>query len=152
VVRGKAALPHPELASTRARVADRQDNAAPTGCPGDRTRETHFACDPRTAAALRLGYHRVIGTLGAGGMGDVYRARDTTLGRDVALKRLPEGTAASSEKLSRFGREARLLASLNHPNVATLHGLENADGQELLVMELVHLARLVRPRRRPELA
>ena len=70
-------------------------------------------------------------------MGEVYRARDTKLGRDVALKVLPEEFSRDKERLERFEREARLLAQLNHPNIATLHGLEESDGQPFLVMELV---------------
>ena len=70
-------------------------------------------------------------------MGEVYRARDTKLGRDVAIKVLPEEFSQDKERLDRFQREARLLAQLNHPNIATLHGLEEHDGQQFLVMELV---------------
>lgn len=75
--------------------------------------------------------------LGVGGMGEVYRARDTKLGRDVALKLLPESLARDAEKLARLEREAQLYASLNHPNIATLHGLEESEGLRYLVMELV---------------
>ena len=89
------------------------------------------------ATGTRLGNYEVIDLLGAGGMGEVYRARDTKLGRDVALKVLPSHLATNKERLDRFEREARLLASLNHPNVATLHGLEEHDGTKFLVMELV---------------
>jgi serine/threonine-protein kinase len=70
-------------------------------------------------------------------MGEVYKARDTKLGREVAIKVLPEAFAENKERLARFEREARLLASLNHPNIATLHGLEESDGIHFLVMELV---------------
>ncbi len=70
-------------------------------------------------------------------MGEVYRARDTKLGRDVALKILPSELAADSERLARFRREAHLLASLNHQNVASIYGLEEADGKPFLVLELV---------------
>jgi serine/threonine protein kinase len=75
--------------------------------------------------------------LGAGGMGEVYRARDTRLGREVALKILPDVFAGDAERLARFEREAKLLASLNHPNIAIVHGLEHTDGHRALVMELV---------------
>jgi serine/threonine protein kinase len=71
------------------------------------------------------------------GMGVVYRAHDTKLGRDVAIKVLPETLSHDRERLSRFEREARLLASLNHPHVATLYGFEEASGRRFLVMELV---------------
>ena len=70
-------------------------------------------------------------------MGEVYRARDTKLGREVAIKVLPEAFSGDEERLARFQREAHLLASLNHPNIATLHGLEESNGVEFLVMELV---------------
>jgi len=84
-----------------------------------------------------LGHYEIVGKLGEGGMGAVYRARDTTLGRDVALKLLPEFVAGDGEKIARLEREARLLASLSHPNIATLHGLEESNGLKYLVMELV---------------
>ncbi len=84
-----------------------------------------------------LGHYEIVEKLGEGGMGAVYRARDTTLGRDVALKLLPEFGSGDSEKVARLEREARLLASLSHPNIATLHGLEESNGLKYLVMELV---------------
>ena len=86
---------------------------------------------------VRLGPYQVVSPLGAGGMGEVYRATDTRLGRDVALKLLPPEFASDPDRLARFEREAKLLASLHHPNVATLFGLEETDGQSVLVMELV---------------
>ena len=85
----------------------------------------------------RLLQYEVLALIGTGGMGEVYRARDTKLGREVAIKILPENFASDPERLSRFEREARLLASLNHPNIATLHGLEQDEGIHFLVMELV---------------
>src|SRR6185295_8396787 len=85
----------------------------------------------------RLGPYEIVAPLGAGGMGEVYRARDTRLGRDVAIKILPESFAHDPERLARFEREAKMLASLNHPNIGGLHGLEDADGVMALVMELV---------------
>jgi eukaryotic-like serine/threonine-protein kinase len=85
----------------------------------------------------RLGPYEIIGTLGAGGMGEVYRARDTRLKRDVAIKILPESFATDPERLARFQREAEVLASLNHPNIAAIHGLEESNGTGALVMELV---------------
>jgi len=84
-----------------------------------------------------LGHYEVLSLLGAGGMGQVYRARDTRLQRDVAIKVLPIDVARDAERLARFEREARLLASLNHPNIATLHGLEQSGEVRFLVMELV---------------
>jgi Tol biopolymer transport system component len=85
----------------------------------------------------RIGAYEVIGPLGAGGMGEVYRARDTRLGRDVAIKVLPDAFARDAERLARFDREARVLASLNHPNIAAIYGREQTDGLEALVLELV---------------
>ncbi|HET7224633.1 MAG TPA: protein kinase [Candidatus Eisenbacteria bacterium] len=84
-----------------------------------------------------LGPYEILAPLGAGGMGEVYRARDTRLGREVAIKGLPAAFAQHPERLARFEREARLLASLNHPGIAILYGLEDADGAPFLVMELV---------------
>jgi eukaryotic-like serine/threonine-protein kinase len=84
-----------------------------------------------------LSHFEIREKLGAGGMRVVYRVRDTKLGRDVAIKVLPEDLPHDAERLSRFEREARLLASLNHPHVATLYGLEEASGTRFLVMELV---------------
>jgi serine/threonine protein kinase len=86
---------------------------------------------------VRLGVYEVLGLIGAGGMGEVYRARDTRLGRDVALKILPELFASDVDRLARFQREAQVLASLNHPNIAAIYGLEEADGIRALVLELV---------------
>jgi len=88
-------------------------------------------------AGTRLGIYEIVGPLGAGGMGEVYRARDTTLKREVALKVLPAAFSRDPERMARFQREAELLASLNHPNIAILHGLVDSDGQRALVMELV---------------
>jgi dienelactone hydrolase len=84
-----------------------------------------------------LGPYEILGALGAGGMGEVYRARDTSLDREVAIKVLPPAFAVDPERLSRFEREAKLLASLNHPNVAAVYGLHEADGIRFLAMELV---------------
>jgi serine/threonine-protein kinase len=83
-----------------------------------------------------VAHYKVTSKLGAGGMGEVFRAEDTKLGRDVALKVLPASFASDAERLSRFDREARLLASLSHPSIAAIHGLEDVDGQRFLVMEL----------------
>jgi serine/threonine protein kinase len=89
------------------------------------------------AAGTRFGPYEVTGPIGAGGMGEVYRARDTKLGREVALKVLPELFAKDPERLARFEREAQLLASLNHPNIAHIHGVEESVGTSALVLELV---------------
>src|SRR5215831_19623350 len=88
-------------------------------------------------SGTRLGPYEILSPLGAGGMGEVYRARDTKLGRDVALKVLPEAFAQNAERVARFRREAQVLASLNHPNIATIYGLEESNGSCALVMELV---------------
>jgi serine/threonine-protein kinase len=85
----------------------------------------------------RLGPYEILSALGAGGMGEVYRARDTKLDRAVAIKILPEAFAADTERIARFQREAKTLASLNHPNIAHIHGLEESNGVRALVMELV---------------
>jgi serine/threonine-protein kinase len=85
----------------------------------------------------RIGAYEVVGTLGAGGMGEVYRGRDTRLKREVALKILPESFATDRDRLARFQREAEVLASLNHPNVAAIYGFEESHGTPALVMELV---------------
>src|SRR6476619_7244352 len=89
------------------------------------------------SAGTRLGPYEILSPLGAGGMGEVYRARDTNLNRDVAIKVLPALFASDAERLARFTREAQTLAALNHPNIAHIHGLEEADGVRALVMELV---------------
>jgi len=88
-------------------------------------------------AGTKLGTYEVVSAIGAGGMGEVYQAHDTKLGRDVAIKVLPEAFAHDPEKLSRFQREAKMLAALNHPNIATIYGLEQSGGTSYLVMELV---------------
>jgi serine/threonine protein kinase len=85
----------------------------------------------------RLGPYDILSPLGAGGMGEVYRARDTKLNRDVALKVLPDSFANDPDRLARFQREAQVLASLNHPNIAHIHGLEESGAVRALVMELV---------------
>ena len=85
----------------------------------------------------RLGPYEILSAIGAGGMGEVYRARDTRLNRDVALKVIPEVFAADSDRMARFEREAKLLASLNHPHIAAIYGLEESSSTNALVMELV---------------
>ncbi len=92
-------------------------------------------------SGTRLGPYEILAPIGAGGMGEVYRARDTKLGRDVAIKVLPEEFSQDKERLDRFEREAQLLAALNHPNIATLHGLEKSVDTRFLVMEFVTQSR-----------
>src|SRR5688572_18562295 len=86
---------------------------------------------------LRLGVFEITGTLGAGGMGEVYRARDTRLGRDVAVKLLPSVFADDPDRRARLERESRLLAALNHPHIAAIHSVEEIDGRLALILELV---------------
>src|ERR1044071_3876360 len=85
----------------------------------------------------RLGAYEIIAVLSAGGMGEVYRARDPRLNREVALKLLPELVAADPDRLARFKREAQVLAALNHPNIAAIHGFEDSGATHALVLELV---------------
>ena len=109
-----------------------------------------FLSDPAFAAAAgivnpdgtmltgrRIGVYQIHTLLGAGGMGEVYRARDTKLGRDVAFKILPRAFTADPDRLARFEREARVLASLNHPHIGAIYGVEDTDGVHALVLELV---------------
>src|SRR5512136_765692 len=84
-----------------------------------------------------LSHYRITEKLGQGGMGEVYRAEDTNLNRQVAIKVLPDGFVHDPERLARFEREAKLLASLNHPNIASIYGLEEHEGKRFLVLELV---------------
>ncbi len=90
-----------------------------------------------TLVGSQLGQFAIVGPIGSGAMGDVYRARDTRLGRDVALKILPAAFAQDQDRRVRFEREARLLAALHHPHIATIFGVEDAGGSAALVMELV---------------
>ena len=89
------------------------------------------------SAGTRLGVFEILAPLGKGGMGEVYRAKDTKLDREVAIKVLPEAVAADADRLARFRREAQLLAALSHPNIAAIHGLDEADNRPFLVLELV---------------
>ena len=85
----------------------------------------------------RIGIYEVTAKIGEGGMGEVYQARDTTLDRDVALKVLPEAFTADPDRLARFQREAKVLASLNHPNIGAIYGLESSGDIQALVLELI---------------
>jgi serine/threonine protein kinase len=89
------------------------------------------------APGIALGSFEITALLGRGGMGEVWKARDTRLGRDVAIKVLPEEFARNADRLARFQREAKVLASLNHPNIAAIYGLEEASGIRFLILELV---------------
>jgi serine/threonine protein kinase len=88
-------------------------------------------------AGTKLGPYEIQSPLGAGGMGEVYRATDTKLGRDIALKVLPADMAHDPERLARFRREAKALAQLDHPNIVTIHSVEECDGVHFLTMQLV---------------
>ncbi len=88
-------------------------------------------------SGTRLGSYEIISLLGAGGMGEVYRARDSKLDREVAIKVLPDAFTHDAERLARLQREAKLLASLNHPNIGSIYGLEEFNGKRFLVLELV---------------
>src|SRR5678810_753382 len=85
----------------------------------------------------RLGTYEIVGTLGAGGMGEVYRAKDLRLGREVAVKVLPAEVSSNQDRLARFEREARTVAGLNHPNIVTLYSVEDEMGVRFITMELV---------------
>ena len=87
-----------------------------------------------------LAHYQITSQLGKGGMGEVYQANDTKLGRDVAIKVLPEEFARDADRVARFQREAKLLASLNHPNIAVIHGLEESNGTHFLVLELARIS------------
>ena len=89
------------------------------------------------SAGTRLGSYEIVSAIGAGGMGEVYRARDAKLNRDVALKVLPAAFMVDPDRLARFRREAQVLASLNHPNIGAIYGLEESTGEQALVLELV---------------
>ena len=120
-------------------------------CCRTRRQAAGFLSDPAFAAAAgivthpdgtmltgrRIGVYQIQTLLGAGGMGEVYRARDTKLGRDVAFKILPRAFTADPDRLARFEREARVLASLNHPHIGAIYGVEDSDGVHALVLELV---------------
>ena len=89
------------------------------------------------SSGYRFGQYEVVALIGKGGMGEVYHVRDTRLGRSVAIKILSHEVTSDPDRVKRFEREARTLAALNHPHIATIHGVEDADGISGLVMELV---------------
>src|SRR5262245_8731590 len=89
------------------------------------------------ASGTRLGTYEILSLLGSGGMGEVYKARDSKLDRDVAIKVLPELFVSDPERVARFQREAKTLAALNHPHIGGIYGLEDANGMRALVLELV---------------
>ncbi len=89
------------------------------------------------SAGTKLGPYEVLTPMGAGSVGEIYRARETKLGREVMIKALPEAFAQNKERLGRFERKARILATLNHPNIAAIYSLEDFESQSFLVLELV---------------
>src|SRR5215468_8070028 len=89
------------------------------------------------ASGTKLGPYEIVGPLGAGGMSEVYRARDSRLGRDVAVKILPKEMSSDPQRKQRFEREAKTISQLNHPNICTLHDIGSQDGIDYLVMECV---------------
>ena len=92
---------------------------------------------PRSHVGSRIAHYEVIALLGAGGMGEVYRARDSNLGRDVAIKILPSIFLDDPDRRARFEREARVLASINHPHIGSIYGIESAPGIRAIVLELI---------------
>ncbi len=106
-----------------------------TASPG--VRSSSICPDSSLQPGDRLGHYEILAAIGKGGMGEVWKARDATLQREVAIKALPEGFAEDSDRLARLGREATLLAALNHPNIAAIYGLEEHQGTRFLVLELV---------------
>ena len=122
------------------RPADRATYRCSAGAravPGREADEVNYTHPMSLQPSTRLGPYEIISALGAGGMGEVYRARDTKLGREVAIKVLPDAFAHDAERMARFEREAQVLASLNHPNIAAIYGLEESSDVRALVMELV---------------
>ena len=103
-------------------------------------------------AGTRFGPYEIVALIGEGGMGEVYRAHDPRLGRDVAIKTLPAAAAADAERRARFEREARAIAALNHPNIVTIHAVEEAEGVPFFTMEYVEgrtLTQMIPPRGLP---
>jgi eukaryotic-like serine/threonine-protein kinase len=103
----------------------------------ERVETRNYVSDSAIAVGSHISHYQITGQLGVGGMGEVYRARDPKLNREVAIKVLPQGFAQDAERIARFQREAQVLASLNHPNIAAIYGVEESDGIRALVMELV---------------
>jgi len=143
-------LPKNERAAFLKTCADEDIRREVQALLADETRLRDFLEDPALEVANRLstkerpsligaqlGSYHIVSELGAGGMGEVFRAKDQRLGRDVAIKLLPEEFARDANRVARFHREAKLLASLNHPNIAAIHGLEKSSGIHFLVLELV---------------
>lgn len=107
------------------------------GCTSRFPRTIAGITTPTIETGTRLGAYEILATIGAGGMGEVYRARDTRLGREVAIKILPSQVASDERRMARFEREARLASSLNHPHVITIHDIGRQGDIAYIVMELV---------------
>src|SRR5438128_3753497 len=124
---------------TYANAADKFLDAPAIDMAGHRISDAGAGAGARAAPHVgqRLGPYEIGSLLGAGGMGDVYRARDSRLGRDVAIKILPRAFTADADRRARFEREARLLAALNHPNIGAIYGFEDREGLHALILELV---------------
>ncbi len=118
-------------------AADEEASSFLQAPPGELAAQALGQKPRQSLAGQKLGPYEILSLLGQGGMGEVYCAQDTRLGRQVAIKLLPQAFLGDPERLARFQREARLLASLNHPNVAAIHGLEEAAGKRFLILELV---------------
>ena len=116
-------LYHAALAKAPAERADYLAGACPH--QADLRREVESLLKEADEPLKRIGPYEIVGLLGAGGMGEVYRAKDTRLKREVALKMLPEAVSSDAARMARFQREAELLASINHPNIAHVYGLED---------------------------
>jgi eukaryotic-like serine/threonine-protein kinase len=119
-------------------VAHEQMGAFVEGSPLEALSDSAVASFARVLKnGARLGAYEIVAPIGVGGMGEVYRAHDTKLGRDVALKILPQTFAHDPERVARFRREARVLAALNHPHIAAIYGIEDSGATQFLVLELV---------------
>ena len=135
-----------DLASTDPELHDHVRALLAADDRGEPLLDIFQAAPPAPERLARVGPYDIVDVLGAGGMGQVYRARDARLHRDVAVKLLPAAVSSDPDRLARFKREAQLLASLNHPHIAQVYGLEDAAGTPALVMELVEgstLAQLI---------
>src|SRR5262249_50736224 len=129
----------PEDQRTRHRRGNPQalDGISQCGADPSPYRSSRIVKRLQIAAGTRIGSYEIVDSLGAGGMGNVYRAADPRLGREIAIKTLPPALAQNPDALARFEREARFLAALNHPNIASIYGIEEYGGERFLILELV---------------
>jgi len=139
---GRQGTPRPRRRRTGGELARTEERLVATRGPATSGESSHASdassSRPRLAGGTRLGPYRVEALIGKGGMGEVYRARDTSLGRDVALKVLRCGTPGQTTRLTRFDHEARALAALNHPNIGAIHSLVDEAGVHGLVLEFIN--------------